>query len=130
MTSKSPRRLLDQSCAWIRDHWNANNLDVPDAFLEQWIYNSGEEEIEPSGLHLAVFSFGYIQYDIVSNNVPPGVTRSFSASELLDLFQSWQLKLALAEIHRKTDVRTKPLPLFGFPKGEQIEAWTDAQLGN
>ena len=130
MTSKSTRRLLDQSCAWIRDHWNANNLDVPDQFLDQWIYNLSDGETEPSGFHLAVFSFGYLQYDIVANNVPPGVKRSLPASELLDLFQAWQMKLALAEVHRKTDIRTKPLPLFGFPKGEQIEAWRDAPLRN
>ena len=82
----------------------------------------------PSGFHLAVFSFGYLQYDIVSHNVPPGVTRSVSSSELLELFRAWQMKLALAEIHYRTNLRVKPMPLFAFPKDERIEAWADAPL--
>lgn len=122
---KPARRLLDQSCAWIREHWNAHNLDVPDEFLSQWIYDTADKEEEPSGFHLAVFSFGYLQHDIISHNVPPGVTRSVSASELLDLFHRWQMKLALVEIHRRTELRVKPMPLFAFSNDERIEAWAD-----
>lgn len=122
MTNKS-RRLLDRSCAWIKEHWNACNLDVPDEFLLQWIYQTDDENEDPSGFHLAVFSFGYLQHDIVAHNVPPGVERSFSVEELLEHFQKWQMKLALAEIHRRTDMRVKPMPLFGFSGEERVEVW-------
>jgi hypothetical protein len=128
MNRNSSRRLLDRSYAWIREHWNAQNLDVPDEFLTRWLYNTDDEEVEPPGFHLAVFSFGYLQYDILSHNVPPGVTRSASLSELLDLFQAWQVKLALTEIHRRTHVRVKPMPLFSFTTDERIESWAEASL--
>jgi hypothetical protein len=128
MSKKSSRRLLNRSCAWIREHWDAHNLDVPDDLLQQWIYVSDEEEVEPSGFYLAVFSFGYLQYDLVAHNVPPGVSRSFSASELLRFFQAWQMKLALTEVHRATHLRMKPLPLFTFPQDERIEAWAEVPL--
>jgi hypothetical protein len=44
-------------------------------------------------------------------------------AQLLDRFERWQLKLALVEIHRRTDVKIVPLPLFSFPEGEQVEFW-------
>jgi hypothetical protein len=122
MKKKTNRKLFDRSCDWIRRNWNATNLDVPDEFIERWIYRPEDEDIEPSGFYLAVFSFGYIQYDLVANNVPSGVKRSFAAREVLGLFQAWQMKLALVEIHRKTDIRIQPMPLFAFPAGEQIHA--------
>lgn len=124
MKKKTSSRLLDRSCQWIRQNWNASNLDVPDELLEQWMYQP-HEETDPTGFYLAVFSFGYLQYDLVSHNVPPGAVRSFAAAELLELFHAWQMKLALAQVHRATDLRIKPLPLFAFPKGERIESWEE-----
>lgn len=123
MKSKTSRRLLDRSCGWIRDHWNAQNLDVPNDLLAEWIYNVEGQDEDPCGFHLAVFSFGYLQHDLISHNVPPGVKRSFAASELIDLFHAWQLKLALAEIHRRTSLRVNPLPLFAFSNDERVDAW-------
>ena len=58
MSTKSARRHLERSCAWIRQHWDAQNLDVPEELLEQWIYDVPEQEADPTGFHLAVFSFG------------------------------------------------------------------------
>mgnify|MGYP001552813431 CR=1 FL=1 len=123
MKKKTSNRMLRQSCAWIKDHWNATNLEVPDEFVRQWMYEPGEDEMEPNGFFLGVFTFGYLQHQIIANNVPTGVRQSVPASRLFELFQVWQLKLAMAEIHRKTDVRMKPMPLFDFPAGEQIEYW-------
>lgn len=82
-------------------------------------------EIPKSGqvFHLAVFTFGFLQYDLISNQVPEGVKRSFAESEILRLFDVWQLKLALAEVNRKTEVKVKPLPLFAFPDDERVETW-------
>lgn len=125
---KTARRSLNHSCAWIRQHWNADNLDVPDEFLSLWIYDTSEHEEEPSGFHLAVFSFGYLQHDLLSHNVPPGVSRSVSASELIGLFHKWQMKLALVEIHRRTELRVKPMPLFAFSDDDRIEAWAEREL--
>lgn len=126
MRKKNSKKLLNRSCAWIRENWDARNLDVPEELLDQWMYQADEEEIEPSGFYLAVFSFGLLQHDLISNRVPPGVKRTFHLSVLLDLFSKWQLKLALAEIHRATDLRVRPMSLFGFPEGEQVEAWYDS----
>jgi hypothetical protein len=30
MVKNTSRKLLDRSCGWIKEHWNAENLDVPD----------------------------------------------------------------------------------------------------
>lgn len=117
------KRLLERSYEWIRHHWDAANLDVPDEFLHQWIYVPSENEAKPPGFHLAVFTFGLFQYDLLANRVPPGVKRSFAASEILRLFDAWQMKLALAELHRKTEMKSKALPLFAFPPNECVETW-------
>jgi len=119
------RQMLDRSCGWIRAHWNAKNLDVPDEFLHQWIYNQSDENVEATGFYLAVFSFGYLQHELIAKDVPFGVKRSVPASLLLELFQLWQLKLALVELHRVTDLRFRPMALFDFPADEAVEAWHD-----
>ena len=48
---------------------------------------------------------------------------SVPADTVLSLFQMWQLKLGLIEVHRKTELRIGPLALFDFPQGETIEYW-------
>lgn len=123
MKKKSSRKLLRLSCAWIRDHWDAHNLDVPADLLQQWTYQSDGDDLEPSGFHLAVFTFGYFQHDLISSQVPTGAQRSFPASLIVERFNRWQMKLALAEIHRHTDMRVRPLPLFAFPEDERIDFW-------
>jgi hypothetical protein len=125
MATNTSRKLLDRSCRWIRDHWNANNLDVPDEFLHQWIYNQQDENVEATGFYLAVFSFGYMQHELISKNVPDGVRRSVTSARLIELFQRWQLKLALVELHRVTHLRFLPMALFDFPADETVEAWKE-----
>lgn len=126
MRNKTSRNLLDHSCAWIREHWDAQNLDVPDELLDRWIYQNNEDEEEPTGFYLAVFSFGYLQHDLLASRVPAGVKRSVPVTQIFELFGAWQLKLALAQIHRVTDLRVRPMPLFAFPAEEQVEAWHEA----
>ena len=125
MVKNTSRKLLNRSCGWIKDHWNAKNLDVPDEFLHQWIYTPSDDTVDATGFYLAVFSFGYFQHELIAKDVPFGVERSISSSLLIELFQKWQLKLALVEIHRVTDLRFRPMALFEFPEDEAVEAWRD-----
>ena len=122
--TRRDRKLLDESLAWLREHWNPTNLDVPEALRERWIYEPADDRANPDGFHLAVFTFGLMQYDLISNRVPAGVERTYYGEMLLSNFSRWQLKLALAEIHHRTDLRVHPLPLFAFPENEQIDAWS------
>jgi hypothetical protein len=126
MRAKSSRKLLRQSCEWIRGHWNAKNLDVPTEFVHRWIYEPSEEEVGPSGFYLGVFTFGYCQHQLLSRDVPLGEKISVPSGRLLELFQVWQLKLAMVEIHRVTDVRVRPMTLFDFPDGEEMEYWRES----
>ena len=123
MSEKVNRQLLKESCAWLREHWNVTNLEVPERLRARWIYETSDDC--PEGFHLAVFTFGYVQYDMVSNSLPAGVKREYSAQRLLSLFSHWQLKLALAEVHENTPFCTRALPLFSFPDNEQVEFWCD-----
>lgn len=121
--NRAHRKLFDKSCAWLREHWNATNLDIPEELRERWMYEAADDQVSPEGFHLAVFIFGFMQYDLISNCVPEGVKRSYSGRTLFSLFSRWQLKLALAEVHQRSDLRTRALPLFAFPEDEQVEAW-------
>jgi hypothetical protein len=118
MAKNTSPNLLEHSCGWIKEHWNAENLDVPDEFVRKWIYEANDEELKPSGFYLGVFTFGYCQHQLISNDVPLGKQVNVKATRIVELFQVWQLKLAMAEIHRVTDVRVSPMPLFDFPDGE------------
>jgi hypothetical protein len=123
MTKNSSRRMLKHSCEWIRNNWNATNLDVPPEFVHKWIYEPEDEDTKPTGFFLGVFGFGYLQHQLISKSVPAGTMVSVRSARLLEHFQLWQLKLAMAEIQRVTDVRVSPMPLFDFPDGEEIEYW-------
>lgn len=120
--SKSP---LDQSYRWLREHWNATNLEIPDRLLEQWMLEPADDHMKPYGFPLAVFIFGFVQYEMSGNRVPDDAKRRYSVEQLLSLFSLWQLKLSLAEVHRHTNVRTSALPLFAFPENEHVDAWCD-----
>ncbi|PTY04255.1 hypothetical protein DB347_20375 [Opitutaceae bacterium EW11] len=123
--TRTDKRQLQESCAWLRVHWNPTNLDVPEHLREQWMYEADGDHANPEGFQLAVFTFGFMQHDVVSNQVPAGEKRSYSGNRLLALFSRWQLKLALAEVHSRTHLRTKPLPLFDFADDEQVEVWPE-----
>jgi hypothetical protein len=55
---RTSRELIKRSCSWIKDHWGANNLDVPDDLLSQWIFDSADGHMEATGFYLGVFTFG------------------------------------------------------------------------
>lgn len=126
--NRADRKMLEESCTWLREHWSPTNLDVPERLRERWIYEPADDQANPNGFHLAVFAFGLMQYDLISNCVPAGVKRSYSGEMLLSLFSRWQLKLALAEVHQRTELRIRALPLFAFPEDEEVEAWCDQNL--
>lgn len=113
-------KLLDKSLAWIRTHLHATNLDVPGEFLAQWIFEDDEAEAKPNGFFLSVFTFGYMQHELLCGCLPPTQPRSVSIDHLIERFGRWQLKLALTEIHRRTDIQVEPMPLFGFSDGEEV----------
>ena len=121
--SKKKRKILNRSLNWIRDHLHATNLDVPDEFIAEWIFEDDNEEPRPAGFFLAVFAFGYMQGELLNSSIPPSTPRSLPVDRLMQHFGMWQMKLALAEIHRHSDIQIDPMPLFAFPEGEQVKYW-------
>lgn len=118
---KKKRRLLDRSLIWIREHLHATNLDVPAELAAEWIFEDDEDEPRPAGFYFAVFAFGYMQYELLTGPTPPTTPRSVPVTRMVQHFEMWQVKLALAEIHRHTAIQVDPMPLFGFPEGEQVK---------
>jgi hypothetical protein len=124
MRARKQRKLLDRSLNWIRRNLHATNLDVPDEFMVEWIFeDDSDEEPRPPGFFFSVFAFGYMQYELLTGPVPADIPRSVPVSRLIAHFDRWQMKLALAEIHHRTDINVDPMPLFGFPEGEEVKYW-------
>lgn len=125
MARPNPERLLKRSFAWVQQHPEASNLDVPDDLLAAWTFDVDDyhDERRPEGFHLSVFSFGYMLTQV---GAAAGGKVSVSLLEILDLFRKWQLKLALAQVHRVTEIKSARMPLFRFPSDEAIEYWTEA----
>jgi hypothetical protein len=86
-----------------------------------WMFDSVEEPTT-SGFQLAVFTFGYCQRRLEGKS---GQKLKIAATQVLELFQMWQMKLGLAEVNEKTDLKSVPLALYDFPAGEKIEYWCD-----
>jgi hypothetical protein len=117
---RKQRRTLCRSLAWIREHPGATNLDVPTDLIEQWIFEDDEDDPKPAGFFMSVFTFGFLQQEVLADGLPPEQSRSVSVSRLLECFGIWQLKLAVAELHRRTEMRLEPSALFAFPDGEEV----------
>ena len=66
------RKVLDRSFKWIREHPGATNLDVPDDLLADWTFNDDDDEQKPSGFFLSVFTLGFLQAKILSEDLPVG----------------------------------------------------------
>jgi len=118
----SHQALFSESAAWIRSNPFATTHDVPERLAQTWVCEL-EDPTAPTGFHLSIFTFGYCQRQLLESGVAPGQKLSVPAEKLIDLFQMWQLKLGLVEVHRKTDLRVGPMALFGFPENESIEYW-------
>jgi len=115
---------LNRSFEWIRGHLSATNLDTPDEFLGEWIFEDDADDPRPAGFHFAVFAYGFLQRELLTSGRPPTEKHAFSADVLHDRFVRWQLKLALAKIHRMTDLQMAPLPLFAFSDDEEVTCWS------
>jgi len=125
MPSKKCQELLQQSVRWIHDHPHACQQDVPRDLLKHWFYEPDPEGTEPPGFAFAVFTYGHLLLDFHLHPVPVGVPKEVPMSKLRTLFDYWQLKLALAELERRSELRFKPLPLFPTTKEEIIHVWTE-----
>lgn len=121
----SHKALFAESADWIRSHPLATIHDVPDRLVATWVCDL-EDTTAPTGFHLSVFTFGYCQRQLLVTDTPSNKKLSVSADTMLSLFQMWQLKLGLIEVHRKTDLQIGAMALFDFPQGETIEYWRTA----
>ena len=124
--SKASRhqRILDQSLAWIRDHPNALNTEVPRTLRDAWTVSEADGEPPPS-LPVTAFLFGYCQRRLAGSS---GEQFTLSATEVAEKFQGWQVKLALAELNEKTDLQSAPLDLFTCEPDETISFWREPTI--
>jgi len=122
-------KTLDRSLEWIRTHPGAVNLDVPDDLVAAWIFNDDRDDPKPNGFFLSVFTFGFLQQELIGRDLASGEKLSVPCAKLLAHFDRWQVKLGLVVIHRKTDISVAPLPLFSFPPGEEIKYVAKATSG-
>ena len=123
---KTQQMLLDRSYVWIRSHLDGTNLEVPSDLLSEWIFREDDKGSHPQGFHMSVFAYGFMQCALADSPIPPTTPEnglSISTSKLIEYFNVWQLKLGLAEMHRKTELGVAPMPLFRFPAGEQVKYW-------
>jgi hypothetical protein len=117
---------LERSYIWIRSHLDGTTSDIPAEFLSQWLFQDDGKGPFPQGFHMSVFAYGFMQCALADSPVPattPENGLSISTSKLIEYFNIWQLKLGLAEMHRKTELGVAPMPLFRFPAGEQVKYW-------
>jgi hypothetical protein len=118
----SHNALFAESADWIRNHPFATTHDVPDRLVATWICDL-EDTTAPMGFHLSIFTFGYCQRQLLETAAPSNKKLSVPADAMLNMFQTWQLKLSLIEVHRKTDLQIGAVALFDFPQDETIEYW-------
>jgi hypothetical protein len=120
--SRTHELMFEESAEWIRSNPFATIHDVPDQLIGMWTCDSGDATA-PAGFQMSIFTFGYCQRRLLGECVPRDQKIIVPATELIELFQIWQLKLGLLEVHRRTELRVGALALFDFPLDEAIEYW-------
>lgn len=123
------QELLDKSLAWIREHPCATNLELPKDLLELWISNNRTRGIPADDFHMSVFTYGLFCQKVTDDPSLVGKQLQLKASEVSELFDLWQIKLAMAELHHKSMLASNPLFLFRFPETEQVSFFQKAAIG-
>lgn len=117
---RSRQELHAQSLAWIRRHPDATIHDVPLRLVQAWSYER-YDDMEPSSFYLSIFIFGFCQHLLRQKG--QGGPVETSPEEIREMFELWQIKLGLAELHHKTHLKFAAMPLFAFPETELLQVW-------
>ena len=123
--TKAQAKIFEESIAWIRKNPWATIHDVPLRLLDCWSYETSDE-YEPSAFYLSIFAFGYFQSQLRLLGDKASLGFEVGQEELIDLFELWQLKVGLAELHARTELKFSAMPLFDFPPNEGLQAWSTA----
>lgn len=122
---KNPEPLFfKESLEWIKTNPNVTTHDLPERFIRHWTHN--KDDGSPSSYLWGIFMLGVVLHRTLKNQVLSDGSVNVSENELMDNFYKWQVKISMAEIHQKTDMRLKPLVIFDFPEGESIESISSA----
>lgn len=114
--------LVRESIAWIDEHVDCNNTDVPIRFLDFWLEEDSEEP-GPRADALTVFMYGFLLSEEQRLGRLGMGGKRYSEDELRVHYQDWLLKLALARVQHLGHMSVSPLRLFHHqrPEGFVIE---------
>ena len=103
--------LFEESLSFIKSHLDATFEVVPGYLRDFWMIKDHSNPDDPSTLkQWSVFMYALLEYKNSKN-----ITEfRLGQDEFLELFQTWQVILSLAEINEKTDIAIKPIKLFDF----------------
>lgn len=112
---KSP--LFKESIDYISQNLQVLSDKIPNHLLDYWILqnnNLGETEDNPE--------FGVFMYALLKYKRAKGINEfEVPTDELIELFQSWQMSLAVIEVNNKTEFDIKPFKLFDFDNLRDLE---------
>lgn len=109
--------LFKESTDYISQNLQILSNEIPTYLLDYWIlgdYNLNDMEYCPQ--------FGVFMYALLRYNMEKNINEfELSTDDLMSLFQSWQIALALIEINNKTEVDIEPFKLFDFDNLHDLE---------
>ncbi len=108
--AKKKKLALSRSCAWILANPEATNHEVPDDLWEYWVFGG-------SAFQFTVFVFGYFH----AGHFTTVHGRPAPPDSLVTAFFSWQLKLGLSHLHKNSQHKQEPMPLWRFSGNEHVK---------
>lgn len=111
--------LFEESLNFIKANLDATFAVVPGYLRDFWMIKDELSPSDPSTTkQWSVFMYALLAYK-KSKNI---MEFRLGEYEFVELFDSWQIILSLAEINEKTDIVIKPVKLFDFDElGSQVE---------
>lgn len=114
-TFESP--LFKESTDYISQNLQVLSNEIPSYLLDYWIL----EDKDLNNMEHCP-EFGVFMYALLRFKRENGIHEfEISNDDLMSLFKSWQMALALIEINNKTEVDIEPFKLFDFDKLRDLE---------
>ena len=119
-------KILEESFEWIRNTPRASTAEVPEYLNIAWTVPH-ETDDEPTGFHMKVFAFGYMQCRLLESPRSRSNPHRIAMSQMQKFFLMWQMKLAMGELSRLSDLKSAPMHLWQFRPNEKVKFWHDKE---
>ena len=113
----SEMELFLESKEWIDKNFNASTTDLPEELLNLWMEDPRAAQDQDSQLPMDVFMYAMTKKRFLENPTQP---IEMEVDEIFKIYSYWQIKLAMIDMDRRSNLAVALMPLFSFDEKEKV----------